>query len=110
MSHIEQRQPVQGIMGVNLIVTHNQNTVYPQKGVCTFVVCKLLKTVVDNSGPKTETYEADRPLTLQIQTKREKMHNSEVAFILLVFTECKKVVRYLLSASQNLCQVFPHFS
>lgn len=50
-------------VAVNVAI--NENVVYPQKDVDTLVIGQLLQTVVDNSGPKTETYETDRALPLQ---------------------------------------------
>lgn len=49
-----------------------------QKNVDTLVISKFLQTVVDNSGPKTKSYEGDRPLPLQITNEtKEEMHDTE---------------------------------
>lgn len=68
-------------VAVNVAI--NQNIVYLEKEVDTLVIGKLLQTVVDNSGPKTETYETDRALSLQGFTERREMQNSERRQIIL---------------------------
>lgn len=68
-------------VAVNVAI--NQNIVYLLKDVDTLVIGKLLQTVVDNSGPKTETYETDRALSLQGFTERKEMQNSEQRQIIL---------------------------
>lgn len=87
-----------------------------QKDDATLVIGKLLQAVVDNSGPQTKTYKTDRPLALEKKESYSHFiidsHVKEQPQITTPFSLLSGIdeVQYLLSTSQNLCEVFSHFS